>query len=123
MVPSTFDMVVTPTSLTPVHQPLEVVEDQAAVAVDRDVAEVETAELLGEDQPRHDVGVVLHLGEQDGVAGLQVGPAPEWATRLSDSVVFLVKTISCGRVRRADEAARHQRGPARRARSASSAVA
>ena len=32
--------------------------------------------------PRHDVGVVLHVGEHDDVAGGEVGPAP----RLGDEV-------------------------------------
>ena len=34
------------------------------------------AGALGDDLPRHDVGVVLEMGEQDLVAGLEVGPAP-----------------------------------------------
>ena len=34
------------------------------------------AELGGEHVPRHDVGVVLHVGEHDDVAGAQVGTTP-----------------------------------------------
>src|ERR1700685_3633092 len=47
-----------------------------SVGIDRDVAQVEAAELLGEDHPRHDVGVVLHFGQEHGVAGPQVRTAP-----------------------------------------------
>ena len=34
------------------------------------------AGALGDDLPRHDIGVVLEVGEQDLVTGLEVGPAP-----------------------------------------------
>ena len=34
------------------------------------------AGALGDDLPRHDVGVVLEMGEQDLIAGLEVGPTP-----------------------------------------------
>ena len=81
-------------NLDAVDQAIEVVEHEAPGAVDRDVPQIEAAELLGEDHPGHDVGVVLHLGQEHGVAGSQVGAAQDWATRLSDSVVFLVKTTS-----------------------------
>ena len=85
--------------LDAVDQAVEVVEDEAPVAVDRDVAQVEAAQLLGEDHPGHDVGVVLHFGEQHGVAGAQVGPAPG----LGDQVERL------GRVLGEDDLARRVR--------------
>ena len=55
--------------------------EQAFVASDGDVAELR-AGALGEHLPRHDVAVVLHLGEQDDVAGLDELPAP----RVGDEV-------------------------------------
>ena len=60
---------------------VEVVEVEAAVGGERDPAQLD-APLGGEDVPRHDVGVVLHVGEHDDVAGAEVGPAP----RLGDEV-------------------------------------
>ena len=77
----------------PVEQPVEVVEVEPAVVVDRYPAKVDAA-LFGQHLPRDDVGVVLHLGQHDGVAGVQVGRPQVWATRLTASVAFLVKTIS-----------------------------
>ena len=64
------------------------------------------AGALGEQLPRHDVGVVLHLGDDDlvALADLQraARPASVFATRLSASVAFLVKTTS-SRLGRVDE--------------------
>ena len=49
--------------------------EQADVAGDGQVSELR-AGALGQQLPRHDVAVVLHLGEQDHVAGLDVLRAP-----------------------------------------------
>ena len=58
------------------EQRLELVQvEQAFVAGDGDVAELR-AGALGEHLPRHDVAVVLHLGEEDDIAGLHEGVAP-----------------------------------------------
>ena len=54
---------------------------RAAVVAQRDPAQLDVALGL-EHVPRHDVGVVLHLGEHDGVARLEVGAAP----RMGDEV-------------------------------------
>ena len=59
----------------------EVGEVELAVGGERDPAQLDAA-LGGEHVPRHDVGVVLHVGEHDDVAGAEVGPAP----RLGDEV-------------------------------------
>ena len=74
-----------------VEQRVEVGEVELGIGGERDPADLEA--LLGlELEPRDDVGVVLELGEQHGVAGAEVGAGPsERATRLSDSVAFLVK--------------------------------
>ena len=60
---------------------LEDVEAQHAVVGDRDELEVAVA-LLDEELPRDEVGVVLHLGQDDGVAAIDVPPAP----RVGDEV-------------------------------------
>ena len=57
------------------------VEVEAAVVGDRHVAQL-GAPLLGQELPRHDVGVVLHLGEHDPIPGADVGAAP----RVGDQV-------------------------------------
>ena len=61
--------------LGPVEQPVEVGEVERVVGGHRDEAQLD-APLLAQHQPRHEVGVVLDLGEHDDVAGGQVGPAP-----------------------------------------------
>ncbi len=58
-----------------VEQPVEVGEVELAVGGERDPAQLDAA-LGGEHLPRHDVGVVLHVGEHDDVAGAEVGAAP-----------------------------------------------
>ena len=58
-----------------VEETVEVGEVEAVVGGQRDPAQLDAA-LGGEDVPRHDVGVVLHLREHDGVAGLRGWPAP-----------------------------------------------
>ena len=58
-----------------VEQTVEVGEVEPVVAVDGDPAQLDAA-LGGEDVPRHDVGVVLHVGEQDRVALAQVRAGP-----------------------------------------------
>ena len=64
-----------------VEQPVEVGEVERVVLGHRDHPDLD-APLLAQHQPRHEVGVVLELGEQDGVALVQVGPAP----RVGDQV-------------------------------------
>ena len=103
--------------LDAVDQAVEVVEHEAAVVVDRDVAQVEAAELLGEDHPRHDVGVVLHLGQQHGVARAAGWPGPRTVRHQVERLGrVLGEDDLVRRVRRADEASRRPAGPARRAR-------
>ena len=63
------------------QQDLEDVEAEDAVIGDRDELEVAVA-LLDEELPRDEVGVVLHLGQDDGVAAVDVAPAP----RVGDEV-------------------------------------
>ena len=54
---------------------VEPVEREGAVVEDRDEAEP-GAGAFGEELPRDEVGVVLHLGEQDHVAGPEEFSAP-----------------------------------------------
>ena len=54
---------------------LELVEQQLAVVVDPDPVDL-GADALGQLLPGNDVGVVLHLGQHDPVAGADVGGAP-----------------------------------------------
>ena len=67
--------------------------EHAFVAGDGQVGELR-AGALGEQLPRHEVAVVLHLREQDHVAGFEIFRAPGLATRLMPSVVPRVKMIS-----------------------------
>ena len=71
----------------------------------RDEAQLR-ADALREQLPGHEVAVVLHLGEQNHVAGVEKFPPQAWATRLMPSVVPRVKIISSA-LARADEC----RGP------------
>jgi hypothetical protein len=73
---------------------VEVVELQARLVVDADRRE-RRADLLAEQVPRHEVGVVLHLRHDDGVAGTDVRATP----RVRDEVDRL------GRVLREDRRA------------------
>ena len=62
------------------EQPVEVVEDEPSPIVERDVAEARAA-LLRQELPRHQVAVVLHLGDdhlgrEDLVSRPDVPPAP-----------------------------------------------
>ena len=57
------------------EQDLEDVEAEDPVIGDRDELEIAVL-LLDEDLPRHEVGVVLHLGQDDDVAAGDVLPAP-----------------------------------------------
>ena len=57
------------------QQDLEHVLAQDAVVRDRDELEVRVL-LLGQDLPRDEVRVVLHLGEDDHVPAADVAPAP-----------------------------------------------
>ena len=63
------------------QQHLEDVEAEEAVVGDRDELEVAVL-LLDEELPRDEVGVVLHLGQHDRVAAVDVPPAP----RVGDEV-------------------------------------
>ena len=63
------------------EQHLEDVEAEDPVVGDRDELEVAVA-LLDEELPRDEVGVVLHLGQDDRVAAVDVAPAP----RVGDEV-------------------------------------
>ena len=80
--PSVFETWVNATSfgLEP-QEDLEDVEAEDAVVGDRDELEVAVA-LLDEELPRDEVGVVLHLGQDDRVAAVDVLPAP----RVGDEV-------------------------------------
>ncbi len=98
-------------SLDAVDQAVEVVEHQTTGAVDRDVPQVEPAELLGEDHPGHDVGVVLHLGQEHGIAGSQVGAAPGLGHQVERLRRVLGEDHLVRRVRRADEASGRHAGP------------
>ena len=75
IVPSTLDMALKLNELGAVDAAVEVVEVEQAVGVSGMPAHLDAA-LGREHVPGHDVGVVLHLGEHDGVAGAQVGAAP-----------------------------------------------
>ena len=71
-VPSTFDIWVTATILVRgVERALEGFERERAVVVDVDPLE-HRALALAMEMPGHDVGVVLHHGEHDLVAGADV---------------------------------------------------
>ena len=61
--------------LGPVEQAVEVGEVELAVLRERHPAQLD-APLGGEQVPGHDVGVVLHLGEHDDVAGARGSPGP-----------------------------------------------
>ena len=63
------------------EEDLEHVEAQDAVVGDRDELEVAVL-LLDEELPRNEVGVVLHLGQDDRVAPADVPAAP----RVGDEV-------------------------------------
>ena len=82
IVPSVFETWVNATSFgLQAQQHLEDVEAEDAVVRDRDELEVAVS-LLDQDLPRDEVGVVLHLGQDDRVAPPDVAPAP----RVGDEV-------------------------------------
>ena len=81
IVPSTFDMAVKPNALAPSSSRSRSVRSSRPSGGERHPAQLDAA-LGGEDVPRHDVGVVLHLGEHDDVALAQVRAAP----RVGDEV-------------------------------------
>ena len=54
--------------LAAVEQAIQVVENEQAAIVDRNEAQL-GAGALGQQLPRHEVGMMLELGQQDGVAG------------------------------------------------------
>ena len=60
IVPSTFDIAETASSLRAVEQLVEVGEVEPEVVGERDPAQLDAA-FGGEHVPRHDVGVVLHV--------------------------------------------------------------
>ena len=75
---------------------------ELAVGGQRHPAQLDAA-LGRQHVPRHDVGVVLHVGQHDDVAAFRLARPHEYTTRFSASVAFLVKMISCG-AGRVDEA-------------------
>ena len=76
IVPSTFETEATATIFVrSVSKRVERVEDQQAVVGDRNVLE-DGAGPLGQLLPGHEVGVVLHRGDEDFVAGSDVRIAP-----------------------------------------------
>ena len=75
-VPSTFDMAVTPTSFTPSSSRSRSVRSSVCRRRSRQDSGARCPLGSREHEPGHEVGVVLDLGEQDGVALVQVGPAP-----------------------------------------------
>ena len=68
-------MAVTAESLAPSSRRSRSLRSRWPSAVDAEPAQLD-AGLLGQHEPGDDVGVVLHLGEHDGVAGAEVGLAP-----------------------------------------------
>ena len=72
---------------------LELFERESAVVTHRDEAKARV-DSFGQELPRHEVAVVLHLGEQNHISGAKKFPAPGCATRLMLSVVPRVNTIS-----------------------------
>ena len=71
-------MQVSPTSSGALEEPVELVEHQVAVVVDRNPAELDPT-FGGQHVPGDDVGVVLHLGEDDRVTDAEVGGDPRSA--------------------------------------------
>ena len=61
--------------------------------------------LLGQHQPGDQVGVVFHVGEQDGVTGTQVGPTPGGGHQVHRLGGVLGEDDLLGRVRCSDEPA------------------
>ena len=91
------------------QEDLEDVEAEDAVVGDRDELEIAVA-LLDEELPRDEVGVVLHLGQDDDVAAIDVAPAP----RVGDEVDRLGRVAGeddLVAVRRVDEARDLDPGP------------
>ena len=80
MVPSTFDMVVQATSFTPSRRRSRSEQVQAVVVVHAEPAQLDAA-FLGQHEPGDDVGVVLHVGEEHGVARAEGSPGPRWRPR------------------------------------------
>ena len=119
IVPSTFDIALTARSLAPSRSAVEVAQVEAVVGGERDPAQLDAA-LGGEDVPRHDVGVVLHVREHDGVALAQVGARPrvrDEVDRLGrvadeDDLVGAVRVDEAGDLARARP--RTRRSPPRR---------
>ena len=101
----------TPTTLTPSTSRSRSSRTRRPSPSIGDVAQVEAAQLLGEDHPGHDVGVVLHLGQQHGVAGAQVGPAPGLGHQVERLGGVLGEDHLAGGFGRAEEAPRHDPGP------------
>ena len=121
IVPSTFDIARDREQLGAVEQPVEVGEVEAVVGGERDPAQLDAA-LGGEDVPRHDVGVVLHLREHDRRRPrARLARAHVYATRLIASVALRREDDLVGAAR-VDEAGDLARGRASYAAVASSAI-
>ena len=103
------------------QQHLEDVEAEDAVVGDRDELEV-AVDLLDEELPRDEVGVVLHLGQDDRVAPADVAAAPAVGDEV-DRLGGVADEDDLVRVGRVDEAGdlrarapRRRRSRARRSR-------
>ena len=81
IVPSTLETWATATSFGPRASSASSSSEQEALVVDRHVGQL-GARALREQLPRHEVGVVLHLRDDDQVARAHVGAAP----RVGDEV-------------------------------------
>ena len=111
IVPSEFEtrLVATTLTLPSPRDRVERVELELAEVVDRDHPEV-GARALGDVLPRHEVRVVLELGDDDEVAGAEVVEAP----RVRDEVDALGRAAredDLARRRRVDERATFSRAP------------
>ena len=59
----------------PLEQRVDVVQHQTPLGINGDGAQYGTS-ALGNELPRHDVGVMLHLAQQNHITGLQITPTP-----------------------------------------------
>ncbi len=102
-VPSTLDMQVTPTSLAPSSRSGRSSRIERAGVVDGDPADGHPS-FGGQHVPGDDVGVVLHLGQHDGVSSPEVGSTPGMGDKIESLGGVLGEQDLPGRRRRTDEA-------------------